>query len=182
MEKRRGFFKCSFIVCRACAAPAPTKGQLSSEERERERRLHGQGPLRGSARLPNLNVIFTPVRRMKGAAGWRRGVSHFDGAVSEKVAGMAPPPSGRPASGWLFAGCYAKRAAWGQFFMAAPILRQPASRGSGGVCVRMEDRDTGSRTIPSCVKITDGCHYLEGSLKPSSIFWPMKCTNVERAN
>ena len=95
--------KCSFFVCRACAAPAPTKGRLSSEERERGRRLHGQAPPRGSARLPNLNVIFTPVR-MKGA----RGVSHFDGAVSEKVAGMAPPPSGRPAcvrcglqSGWL---------------------------------------------------------------------------------
>ena len=125
--------KCSFFVCRACAAPAPTKGRLSSEERERGRRLHGQAPPRGSARLPNLNVIFTPVR-MKGA----RGVSHFDGAVSEKVAGMAPPPSGRPAcvrcglqSGWLFAGCYAKRAAWGQFFMAAPIFRQPASRGRG---------------------------------------------------
>ena len=128
--------KCSFFVCRACAVPAPTKGRLSSEERERGRRLHGQAPPRGSARLPNLNVIFTSVR-MKGAGG-ARGVSHFDGAVSEKVAGMAPPPpSGRPACGAGFSpadsspAVYAKRAAWGQFFMAAPIFRQPASRGRG---------------------------------------------------
>ena len=83
----------------------------------------------------------------------RRRVSHFDGTVSEK--------SGRDGETgvallWLLSGCYADRAAWGQFFIAAHI--QTTNRGS-----RIADRGS-KRHIDVMGKITIPSKYVSVSL------------------
>ena len=87
---------------------------------------------------------------MKGAGG-ARGVSHFDGAVSEKVAGMAPPPpSGRPACGAGFSPAGSSPAVMQSvprgvnFSWPHPYSdNQPAAAADAGIAGREECQDGG---------------------------------------